>query len=193
MQLFDILKSINSVCIYFFNFLGKEGIIQIISSLMVVIGALIAYLSTRKKTAIDLITKSRIDWSNTIRNRASEITFLIYKIANMNNLAARVKEETGKDLYNKENILEEFENIHKLNGLMTEFRLYFNPYDQRENEIFRILDEMDLELNKNYTKIDFQKITDLINLFTKNLSILLKLEWEKIKKEAGIKPGKFTS
>lgn len=172
---------------WLFATFGKAGVVQLLSSIFVLTGAYLAFVSTKRKTAIDIITKNRIDWTNTVRNKASRIIFLSHKIANMCNMAAKTEKMTGENFFNKDNMEPHYDDVHELNGLMTEFRLYFNPYDESEELMFSILDEIDKEFDMHYALIDFSKVNILINRFTEELSKLLKHEWERIKKEAGIK------
>ena len=172
---------------WLFTTFGQDGVVQLLSSIFVLTGAYLAFVSTKRKTAIDIITKNRIDWTNTVRNKASRITFLSHKIANMCNMAAKTEKMTGEKFFNKDKMEPHYDEVHELNGLMTEFRLYFNPYDESEDLLFSILNEIDKELDMHYALIDFSKVNILINRFTEELSKILKHEWERIKKEAGIK------
>lgn len=175
----------------FINYLiltfGESGAVQLISSAIVLFSAYLAFVSTRKKTAIDIITKNRIDWTNLVRQKASEIIFLSHKIADILNLAIKNKNDP-KNAVKMPNDYDEFaNNMHTLNGLIIEFKLYFNPFDEKDKVVIDLLDEIDLKIDKYKEIEDYQNIVGLLKLFSTELSILLKNEWDRIKIEAGIK------
>jgi len=183
----NIINFINELLDYFILTFDKAGTVQLISSVIVLFSAYIAFVSTKRKTAIDIITKNRIDWTNLVREKASEIISLSHKIADILNLALKNKQYPENAMKEPGGIEEFANNIHKLNGLVVEFKLYFNPFDCKDKVVLDLIDEIDYKIDKFSSLDDYQMLINLIKKFSRELSILLKNEWEQIKKEAGIK------
>lgn len=170
----------------------KNGVVQLISSIFVLIGAYIAFMSTKRKTSIDLITKNRIDWTNLVREKASEIIFLAHKTADLLNIAFKNKKNPEKAIKAPNEHKEFADNLYRLNGLIIEFKLYFNPFDKNDKVVLDILDKLDRKFD-DYNRIEnYPEIIELIKEFSQQLSYILKSEWEKIKCEAGINPNRYT-
>lgn len=184
------------------------GIFQIIVTFIGFIATIIAIITTNKRQKsnkyIETITTERIKWLEIIRNDTSELTSLIYHVLNLlNKESERTMYENmdsnEQDEKNREKYQNNFNTVQISNFLINSefsinkyliikklclFKLKLNP--KEDFKIIELIEYFILFFNENENKSykDLEIAKNNIELFIEKVQILLKNEWEKVKKES---------
>jgi hypothetical protein len=172
------------------NIIDKIPII--LSSAVSIIALLIGYRTGMKQNSLNLITNNRIAWQETIRKELADFigdlfTFSLqyyYKVSNSN----YDNKDTGSIDKDIEFL---FSAISKLNVEGNRLVLRLNPIeDAKIIEIIKNIIDIDLPNKPEDIGKSFSKIQQYVSELVSESHIMLKNEWEKIKKEASyaVKP-----
>ncbi len=136
----------------------------ILSFIVGAAGLWIGIANSRKTIFINSITASRIKYLQDLRNSVSEFCGLFYSYHKLIN---------GKTELSKE----KYEVLQESDKLKYRIKLYLNPEDTVwDTKMIRLIDEIRESIENNPT----DKINKLITI----TQYLLKLEWERAKKES---------
>lgn len=172
--------------------------------LLTFIATILGYYYTRRniKTSkfIDVVTSERIKWLETIRNEVSEVVSLITDtLLFYENEIKRIELDhpTQETIDNEsyefqkhyfDSVTEDAFKKHErteLKGLtskLTLLKLRFNP--KEDLKTFEILDFfLEFYKSKYKTENDLKEAKEKIDLLLKSIQVMLKNEWEKVKKE----------
>lgn len=144
-------------------------IVPIIAALIASVAALIAayfnWKQNRKLRYINTITASRIQWIDKIRSDIAEFCSKCWQLS------------VGYNHMSKEESIELKANIDRLKAVIN---LQLNPKEELSK---RIIDRLD-EIFGLIHNIDFNSFLSNIQYLVEESQVLLKIEWEKAKKEA---------
>jgi len=145
----------------------KENIIDLITAVAAIFSLYFAFKASRLTNYINTITVERIKWLSSLKELSSEFVACCYSL----------------DLPNKV----EYTRLVKLHKIML---LYLNP--KEDEKIIKILNELIVmtsnavnELNNTNKSTEFLKLTEKADDLIINIQAKCKIEWERIKKEAG--------
>lgn len=125
---------------------------------------LVNYRNTRRTNFINTVTSHRVKWIEQLRQDISTYAGLTYTWS-----ASRMEGNP-----------EEFEIVREVDRLRHVIRLRVNPNGVHDQEIESLLDE----IPKYTDPIQSAKLSDALNRLATTTQLLLKEEWEKVKREA---------
>ena len=167
---------------------NKDWIVPISVALLSLFGSLLGgWLSGKKRIGIEVLSKNRQEWINDLRKQVSEFTSISLKMP---------ADIIYKKLTTENRITDETEITEKMSKLATKrdyLILLLNP-DEKDSqdintsiqEIISILSDLNSKNKQDLSVIiveEFKKnIVAKIRKLTKSTQILLKTEWERVKK-----------
>lgn len=122
------------------------------------------YRNTRRTNFINIVTSQRVQWIEQLRQDISTYSGLIYTWSASN--------MEGKP--------EEFEMVRDIDRLRHVIRLRLNPKGSHDKQIEALLDKIPKYTDPSQSA----KLSDALNRLTVTTQLLLKEEWEKVKREA---------
>lgn len=162
---------------------GGDHLIYLYIAIIGISSVYYAYVQTSKHNYNDLITKSRIDWTEKVKD--IYIEFIEIAVDQQNKIE-KIREDGGlKKIKNKEFKNKFYDNSKKLKSKQNAFEIYFNPEDPKDLEIVQKADDIiNYISHHNYKENSpgcFKMKVDDLSI---TLSKYLKREWEKIKDES---------
>ena len=167
---------------------NKDWIVPISVALLSLFGSLLGgWLSGKKRIGIEVLSKNRQEWINDLRKKVSEFTSLTEK-ASID--ITRKKMTTTYDINDQQEIIEIILNIMVIRNYLI---LLLNPNEENSKLIHANISKI-LVLIQNFNDIDRQSllgeelnqypynISIEIEKLTKNTQLVLKTEWERVKK-----------
>lgn len=175
-----------------------------IASILAIAGLIFNFWDSRRKVRADLVSKSRINWMLTVREKYADYLTLVYEVAqdviNLKKMLPRDTKNQERFNYIKNRL--DDRNV-KLQNNYNFLLLYitensneklYGPIVDLHYEIAQMVHELYLELNPNINDISDQRysgiypckpekieIFQLINIAIKSASEYFKNEWEKAK------------
>ncbi|MCX6318253.1 MAG: hypothetical protein NTW29_13245 [Bacteroidetes bacterium] len=177
---------------------------EILNSYLVPLGVVLTFIASlfgifytrriaRSTKYIDTITSERIKWNEKVRDEVSELNSIFLTIIKNTHIITELEDSEEKTInpftlidisvaqnkLNKE--IDSFSKTEILKKLIT-LRLRFNP-NEHQSILSCIYELTSFTLGQKQTKESIQKIWEINNKLIEEAQIILKSEWEKIKKE----------
>lgn len=135
----------------------------------VTIGSLFSYFIAKKQINATVISANRQQWINTLRDCVSELLSLITPIA----------------IYSRDDMWSKNEKLEKFNRAMllrSKIKLLINPNENDHNELVNLIEIIFSRLGKEQSSENDKAIGQLQISITSQSQIILKKEWERVKK-----------
>lgn len=167
---------------------NKDWIVPISVALLSLFGSLLGgWLSGKKRIGIEVLSKNRQEWINDLRKKVSEFTSLTEKAS----LDITQKKMTTKyDINDQQEIIEIIFNLMIIRDYLI---LLLNPNEENSKLIYANIRNI-LALIQAFNNMDRQSLFEgvayryaqnilvEIEKLTKNTQLVLKTEWERVKK-----------
>lgn len=167
---------------------NKDWIVPISVALLSLFGSLLGgWLSGKKRIGIEVLSKNRQEWINDLRKKVSEFTSLTEK-ASLD--ITRKKMTTKYDINDQQEIIEIIFNLMIIRDYLI---LLLNPNEENSKLIYANIRNI-LALIQAFNNMDRQSLLEgvayryaqnilvEIEKLTKNTQLVLKTEWERVKK-----------